>query len=354
MDKPIVGENHLEWQSVYDQLTQLIRNSRRKVELAVNSELILLHWNIGKIIKTAVLQGGRGEYGKQTVEILSQQLMAEYGRGFSRRNLFHMINFYETFPEISIVQSLIAQLTWTHLLELMAINDEVKREFYLTMCLNERWSVRVLKDRIASMLYERTAISKKPEETVQTDLVQLRQDKAMSAELFFRDPYILDFLELRDVYTEKDLESAILIELERFILEFGVDFAFLARQKRITVDNEDYYLDLLFYHRKMRRLVLIELKLDKFRPEHKGQVELYLRWLDKHERMPGEESPLAIILCAEKSSETVELLELDKSGIHVAQYLTEMLPKEILERKLREAISRARMVLEQRGVYEVG
>ena len=354
MSEALIGGNNLELQSVYDQLTKLIQSSRRKIEQAVNSELILLHWNIGKIIKISVLQGERGEYGKQTVETLSQKLTLEFGRGFSRRNLFNMIKFYETFPEISIVQSLIAKLTWTHFLELIAINDAVKREFYLTMCINERWSVRTLKDRIASMLYERTAISQRPEETIQADLVRLRQDKTMSPELFFRDPYILDFLELRDVYTEKDLESAILAELERFILEFGVDFAFLARQKRITVDSEDYYLDLLFYHRKMRRLVLIELKLDKFRPEHKGQVELYLRWLDKHERLPGEESPLALILCAEKSSETVELLELDKSGIHVAQYLTEMPPKEILERKLREAIARAQTMLEQRGVYEVG
>ena len=176
------------------------------------------------------------------------------------------------------------------------------------------------------MLYERTAISKKPEETIQADLARLRQDQTMSAELFFRDPYILDFLELRDLYTEKDLESAILAELQRFILEFGVDFAFLARQKRITVDNEDYYIDLLFYHRKMRRLVLIELKLDKFRPEYKGQVELYLRWLDKHERLPGEESPLALILCAGKSAETVGCWNWTKAGFRWPNILPKCRP----------------------------
>jgi predicted nuclease of restriction endonuclease-like (RecB) superfamily len=339
---------------VYQEIAGLIRTARQNVQFTVNYELSMLYWAIGRLIKREILRDQRAEYGGRVVDLLGHQLTMEYGKGFSRANLFRMVRFYEVFPDEQIVSSLMRQLTWTHFLELMAFQDAVKREFYLTMCLNERWSVRVLKDRIASMLYERTAISKKPEDTIQTDLAQLRQDKTMSAELFFRDPYILDFLELRDVYTEKDLESAILVELERFILEFGVDFAFLARQKRITVDNEDYYLDLLFYHRKMRRLVLIELKLDKFRPEHKGQVELYLRWLDKHERLPGEESPLALILCAEKSSETVELLELGKSDIHVAQYLTEMPPKEILERKLREAITRARMVLEQRGVYEVG
>jgi predicted nuclease of restriction endonuclease-like (RecB) superfamily len=346
----IIGKsNDLELQPVYDQLTELIRDARRKVEFTVNSELILLHWNIGKTIKSSVLSNQRAEYGKQTIDTLSRQLLQEYGRGFSRRNLFNMVRFYETFPDLSIVQSLIAQLTWTHLLELININDPLKRDFYLTMCSNERWSVRVLKNRIATLLYERTAISQKPETTIKNDLDLLRQEKQMAPELFFRDPYVLDFLDLKDTFSEKDLENAILAELEKFILEFGVDFAFLARQKRITIDQEDNYLNLLFYHRKMRRLVLIELKLDKFRPEHKGQVELYLRWLDKHERMPGEESPLALILCAEKSAETIELLELDKSGIHVAQYLTAMPPKEILERKLHEAIARARMMLEQRG-----
>jgi predicted nuclease of restriction endonuclease-like (RecB) superfamily len=347
----IIGKgNELETiQPVYDQLTELIRNARRKVEVAVNSELILLHWNIGKTIKSSVLSNQRAEYGKQTIDTLSRQLAQEYGRGFSRRNLFNMVRFYEAFPDLSIVQSLIAQLTWTHLLELISITDPLKRDFYLTMCANERWSVRVLKNRIATLLYERTAISQKPEATIKNDLDLLRQEKWMAPELFFRDPYVLDFLDLKDTFSEKDLENAILAELEKFILEFGVDFAFLARQKRITIDQEDYYLDLLFYHRKMRRLVLIELKLDKFRPEHKGQVELYLRWLDKYERMLDEESPLALILCAEKSAETIELLELDKSGIHVAQYLTAMPPKEILERKLHEAIVRARVMLEQRG-----
>ena len=123
----------------------------------------------------------------------------------------------------------------------------------------------------------------------------------MTTDLFFRDPYILDFLELKDTYSEKDLENAIISELEKFILEMGTDFAFLARQKRVIIDGKDYYIDLLFYHRKLKRLVIIELKLGEFKPEYKGQVELYLRWLDKYEKAEGEESPLAIILCASKS-----------------------------------------------------
>lgn len=164
----------------------------------------------------------------------------------------------------------------------------------------------------------------------------------MTTDLFFRDPYVLDFLQLQDTYSEKDIENAILADLEKFILEMGRDFAFLGRQVRITVGNKDYYIDLLFYHRKLRRLVLIELKLGEFLPENKGQVELYLRWLQKNEMNEGEELPIAIILCASKNDEEIELLEVDKSGIHVGQYLTQLPPKELLQEKLHKAIERAR------------
>lgn len=239
-------------------------------------------------------------------------------------------------------------MTWSHFVELLQIQDELKREFYATMCANEIWSVRTLRERIGSALFERTAISKKPEQTIMNDLELLSKENKMTTNLFFRDPYVLDFLELKDTYHERDLESAIINELERFILEMGNDFAFLARQKRITIDGEDYFMDLLFYHRKMKRLVVIELKLDKFRPEYKGQVELYLKWLDKYEKADGEEAPIAIILCANKSDMMAQLLELDKSGIHVAQYLTEYIPKEILEQKLLDSIEKAKMQLEQR------
>lgn len=159
---------------------------------------------------------------------------------------------------------------------------------------------------------------------------------------------ILDFLGLQDTYSEKDLENAILAELEKFILEMGTDFAFMARQKKVTIDGKDYKIDLLFFHRKLKRLVVVELKIGEFEPEHKAQVELYLRWLNKYERMENEEAPIALILCAEKSDEVIELLELDKGDIRVPQYLTDMPPREELEEKLRLAIQRAKMQLEQR------
>jgi predicted nuclease of restriction endonuclease-like (RecB) superfamily len=192
------------------------------------------------------------------------------------------------------------------------------------------------------MLFERTALSRKPEKVIEQQLAKLRDESALTPDIVFRDPYFLDFLELQDSYSETDLEAAILRELERFILELGAGFTFVARQKRIIVDGEDFYLDLLFYHRRLRRLVAVDLKLEKFRPADKGQMELYLRWLEKHEMEPGEESPLGLILCADKGDEQIELLQLDKSGIRVAAYWTELPERAVLQRKLHEAVERAR------------
>ena len=209
------------------------------------------------------------------------------------------------------------------------------------MCGNEGWSVRELNSRINSMLFERTVISRKPDETIYNDLKKLRNEKEMSVDLFLKDPYILDFLGLENTYSEYDLEATILVELQSFILEFGNDFAFMARQKRIVIDEEEYYIDLLFYHRTLKRLIAIELKLGKFKPEHKGQLELYLRYLDKYEKQEGENTPIGLLLCSEKSDKMIELLELDKSGIHVATYFTELPPIELLMQKLEVSVADA-------------
>lgn len=333
---------------LYNRIVTLIENAKRNVATKVNDEMTLLYWNIGKDITDNILNNQKAEYGKAVIKKLSQKLTIEYGRGYSRANLFRMLKFYEYFTDFEKFSTLSRKLSWSHFVELLQVQDKIKRGFYATMCANEYWSVRTLRERIGSALFERTAISKKPEETIINDLQLLSSENKMTTNLFFRDPYILDFLDLKDTYSEKDLENAIISELEKFILEMGNDFAFLARQKRITIDGEDYYIDLLFYHRKMKRLVVIELKLDKFRPEHKGQVELYLKWLDKYERAEGEESPIAIILCATKSDMMAQLLELDNSGIHVAQYLTEYVPKEIIEKKFLDSIEKAKIQLEQR------
>ena len=341
-------KDNIDIDELYNKIATLIETAKRNVARNVNNEMTLLYWNIGKDITENVLNNQKAKYGETVITNLSQKLMLEYGRGYSRANLFRMLKFYEYFPDFEKFSTLSRKLSWSHFVELLQIPDSVKREFYATMCSNEYWSVRTLRERISSALFERTAISKKPEQTIINDLQLLTNENKMTTDLFFRDPYVLDFLELKDTYSEKDLENAIINELEKFILEMGNDFAFLARQKRITIDGRDYYIDLLFYHRKLKRLVVIELKLDEFKPEYKGQVELYLKWLDKYEKAEGEEPPVAIILCATKSDMMTELLELDNSGIHVAQYLTEYVPKGLLEEKFLSSIKNAKIQLEQR------
>lgn len=320
----------------------LIDTAQDYVSKAINKGMVLLYWQIGKTIQEDIITNEKPEYGQQVIQTLAAHLTREYGKGYSYRNLYRMLRFYEYFPDENILTTLLSKLSWSHIIHILGLKEEVKREFYITLCGNEGWSVRELADRIDSMLYERTAISKKPEETIYNDLKLLRETKEMSLDLFLKDPYLLDFLGLKDTYTEHDFETSILAQLQNFILEFGNDFAFLSRQKRITIGDEDFYIDLLFYHRKLKRLIVIELKLGKFKPEYKGQLELYLRWLDKYEKQEGEIAPLGILLCAEKSDEMVELLELGASGIHVATYFTELPPKEWLKQKLQTAVEVSR------------
>jgi len=232
------------------------------------------------------------------------------------------------------------------------MRDAVKRDFYAEMCRVERWSTRALRQKIDGMLYERTALSKKPDQLIRRELDKLRAQDELTPDLVLQDPYLLDFLGLKDTYSEKDLESALLREIERFLLELGAGFTFVERQKRITLNGDDYYMDLLFFHRKLRRLVVIELKLGEFKPADSGQVELYLRWLDRHDRQPNEQPPLAIILCAGKKRETVEYLDLGRSGIHVAEYLTELPPREVLRERFHQALAVARARLDQRQLND--
>jgi len=327
--------------NLIQEVKQLIEQSRQKVGMVVNSELSLLYWQIGKRIKEDILNEKRAEYGKQVIATLAKQLTLEYGRGWSEKQLRHCIHFAETFSE-EIVYTLCRQLSWSHIRLIMFIDSPLKREFYIEMTKHEHWSVRQLQERIKSLLFERTAISKKPEETIKGDLEQLKTQQKLSANLVFRDPYLLDFLGLSDHYSEKDLESTILAELQQFIIELGNDFAFLARQKRITIDNRDYYIDLLFYHRRLKSLIAIDLKIGEFEASYKGQMELYLRYLEKYEVIEGEEKPIGLILCTGKNEEHIELMQLEKSNIKVAEYLTILPPKELLQEKLHKAIEIAR------------
>ena len=328
--------------ALFEDVRALIEQARRKAYAAVNAELVALYWEIGQRIKTEILKDSRAEYGEAVIESLSRQLTREFGSGFSAGNLRHFVKLAETFADREKVYALRRELSWTHLRTLMYLDDEVKRQFYLEMCRIERWSTRVLRAKIDGMLFERTAISRKPEALIREELRHLAETGEPTEDLVFRNPYVLDFLGLRDTFSEQDVESAILVELQRFLSELGSDFAFLARQKRITVDGEDYYIDLLFYHRRLRRLVVIDLKLGAFKLAYKGQMELYLRWLDRYERLDYEAEPIGLILCAEPTREHIELLMLGEGNIRVAQYLTELPPKKVLQAKLHEAIVSAR------------
>jgi len=331
---------------LFSRIATLIQESKQRVSISINAELTMLYWNIGKHIKTEILNNEKAEYGKEILLTLSQKLTKNFGTGWSVRQLQYCLRSADIFPDERIMHTLCAKLTWSHLRTIMYIDNELKREFYIEICQLEHWSVRQLNERINTMLYERTAISKKPDETIKQDLQLLKDEQKLSPDLVFRDPYFLDFLGLKDTYSEKDLETAIITELQRFILELGNDFAFLARQKRITIDNEDYKIDLLFYHRKLKCLVAIDLKLDKFKAAYKGQMELYLRWLEKHEVVEGENSPIGLILCSDSNKEHIELLRLNESKIKVASYLTELPPVKLLQEKLHKAVSTAREKLE--------
>ncbi len=332
---------------LFEELRELIIETRKSIARTVHAGLTMLYWEVGDRIRREVLKEKRAEYGAEILQALSAKLSTEFGRGFSQRNLASMVRFAEVFPDPEIVSSLRTELSWTHFISLIYLDDPLKRDFYTEMCRIERWSTRTLNAKIQSMLFERTALSRKPAELAERELQQLREEDRLTPDLVFRDPYVLDFLGLKDTYAEKDLEAAILHEMEAFILELGVGFAFLERQKRIIVDGIDHYLDLLFYHRNLRRLVAIDLKIGEFKPGDKGQMELYLGWLNRYERKDHEETPIGLILCAGKRQETIELLGLNEGDIRVSTYWTKILPKEELKRKLHEAVRLARTRLEK-------
>ena len=328
--------------SLHAELRALISASRQRLASAVNAELTRLYWTLGQRLAAQVLGGERAPYGGQVMARLGRQLSEEIGRGFEPKNLHRMVQFAQVFPDAEIVATLSRQLSWSHVVDLLPLKTVDARRFYAQQCGEQRWSVRELRRQIDRKAFERTAIAS-------AQAHPLRQDTNTPAQVF-KDPYFLDFLGLRQGHDEADLEAAVLRQLEAFILELGRGFAFVERQKRMVIDGEDFYLDLLFYHRRLRRLVAIELKLGRFKAAHKGQMELYLKWLDKHERQDGEEAPIGLILCAESSREQVELLQMHQDGITVAEYWTELPPKAELERRLHEALIEARERLARRGL----
>lgn len=332
-------ENHLDdrpsqpaHEQLFGDITSLIEAARHRTAATINSELVMLYWSIGKRVRDDVLGGERAAYGREVVRRLAERLTLHYGRGYSRRNLFRMLQFAELYPDAEIVSPLAAQLSWTNVVELLTIDEQPKRDFYLAMCAHERWPKRTLQAKVADKLFERTVAARGSINGIEVEIASLREVGVTTPGLAFRDPYVLDFLGLDAKHTEAELERAILDEMQRFLLELGADFCFAERQKRIIVDGEDHYLDLLFFHRGMRCLVAIDLKTRKLKAGDKGQMELYLRWLDANERRPGEEPPVGLILCAKKGPQQTALLGLDQGEIRAAQYLTQTIRGEMQRR----------------------
>lgn len=336
-------EKSMQTQSLIQDLRQIIEQARGHVAATANYAQTMMYWHIGERINREILGNQRAEYGKQIVSAVSTQLQAEYGKkGFEPRSIWRMMQFAQEFPDEQIVATVSTQLSWSHVIEILPLKDNIQREFYLTLAASEKWKVRQLRKEIDGMLFERTAIASKPDELVKKELSTLRDDNVMSPDLVFKSPYFLEFTGLKGMYSEKSLEDSLIAHLEQFIVELGNGFSFVARQKRMIIDGEDFYLDLLFYHRRLHRLIAIDLKLGRFKAQYKGQMELYLRWLEANEMEPGEETPLGLLLCTEGSEEQIELLQLDKSGIKVAQYMTELPPRDVLMRQIQKSLEAAK------------
>lgn len=324
-------------QALFDEISTLIDKSRQAIFAQANHTMVMMFWQIGVRINGEVLQNKRADYGKQIVSTLSTQLVGKYGRSFEVRNLRRMMQFAEQFQNVEILSTLSTQLSWSHFIEILPLSDMAAKVYYLEQAASGNLGIRAFRKLISRKAFERKEIAN----------TQLSVESAVPFNTF-KDPYLFDILGLQDVYLENDLETSILRELEKFILEFGKGFAFVERQKRMIIDGEDFYLDLIFYHRVLKRLVAVELKIGKFQAKYKSQMELYLKWLNRFERQEGENAPIGLILCAENSREQVELLEMDKSGIMVAEYWTALPPKKEFEKKIHTLLLEAQERLEQR------
>ncbi|NJR44262.1 DUF1016 domain-containing protein [bacterium] len=311
--------------------------SRHALARQANSTTAFLFWRIGHQVNGEILNHQRAEYGRKIVSTLATQLVASDGHSFEVRNLRRMMQFAELFPDFEIVSALTTQLSWTHVVEVLPLKTPEARLFYLGEVATRQLGTRELRQMISRKTYERKEIAN----------AQLTKAAAIPLDTF-KDPYLLDVLGLHDGYLEADLEAAILRELEYFILELGGGFTFVARQKRMIIDGEDFHLDLLFFHRRLKRLVAIELKLGKFEAAHKGQLALYLSWLDRYERQEGENAPIGLILCAEKSREQIELLQMEQDNIVVAEYWTVFPERPVFERKIHALLENAREQLARR------
>jgi len=323
--------------SLFARVAEIIETRKTRAGAYANREVTLMYWEIGRYINSVVLGGERAEYSKKIFSTLSRKLVERYGKSFHEENLYRMTQLAKLFSDIEILSPLATQLSWSHFCELIRLKTEDARLYYAQDAAARRISVHELRRQIARKAYERQEIAN----------TALTEQSAIPFNLF-KDPFLLDTLGLKDNYLEADLEKAILSDIESFILEFGHGFTFVERQKRMTMDGDDFTLDLLFYHRKLMRLVAVELKIGRFKPSYTGQMRFYLKWLNRYERQENENPPIGIILCTTASRDQIELLELDKEGIAVSEYWTNLPPKDVLERKLREILAEAKERLERR------
>lgn len=337
------NESALSEAALFKHLSTIIEKHKYRAGAYANREVTLMYWEIGKYIGSVLLDGERGEYGKRIVSVLATQLVAKYGKSFELRNLRRMVQFSNKFNELKIVSELATKLSWTHFIELLGIKSEKATLFYAKEAVDRNLGTKELRHQISRKSYERREIAN----------FQITEKSAVPFNVF-KDPYLLDVFGLKENYLEADLEKAILESIEAFILEFGHGFSFVERQKRMIVDGDDIILDLLFFHRKLKRLVAIELKLGKFKASYMGQMTLYLKWLNRYERQEGEEAPIGIILCTKANRGQIELLELDKAGIAVSEYWTELPPKAQFAEKIGEIMKEAKERLERRKLFPAG
>jgi predicted nuclease of restriction endonuclease-like (RecB) superfamily len=335
---PQIDENLL-----FTQVAKIIERRKYCAIIHANQETTMMFWEVGQYVNSVILNSKRAAYGKKILTTLSAKLTANYGKVFTERNLYRMALFAERIADMEILTTLSAKLSWSHIIELLPLKSTDAQLYYANDVIQRNLGVHDLRRQISRKAYERREIAN----------AELSKESIVPFNIF-KDPYLLDLFGLKENFVEADLEKAILTELEAFLLEFGHGFTFVERQKRMIIDGEDIVLDLLFYHRRLKRLVAVELKLGVFKAAYKGQMELYLKWLDRYERHEGEGAPIGIILCATASREKIELLEMDKAGIAVAEYWTHLPPKAEFETKIKEILIEARERLERRKSLPMG
>ncbi len=288
--------------SVVSQIKSLLETARQKVAVEVNTTLLSTYWQIGKIIvEDEQKHSDRAEYGKQTLKTLSKTLTEEYGKGFSRSSLQNMRLLYLAYPKC---QTLSGKLSWSHYCELLIISDEQKRSFYEKECTNARWSVRELKRQIESSLFERLLLSCGDANKKKVLALALNGNEIAKPEDIIRDPYVFEFLGLPEdkPLMESDLEEALVLQIEKFLLELGRGFMFVGTQQRVTFNNHHYYVDMVFYNKILRSYVLIELKTTKLMPEAAGQLNMYLNYYANEVNDETDNPPIGIILCTDKGN----------------------------------------------------